>query len=607
MHVIMPRICAVSHSGATACFLRFTVAIVCMEACATVAVILTASGTMTSNATEYTTAKQLAHHQVKASSLKSSKLRNPVAKANAGGLRLQKVPSPKASKPAKHRKPPSASLLHSVEKPIVSLLHSGDSQSPSTTAANGTGSTSTVAPSTVAPSASTTLQSAVIATVTTSTSVPVGTVAPSASTTNNPTSTVVSVTMSPWTNGQTPPPDAVPLPIAIPVTQAPGALPGTLAPTPIPVPRWAQGGLSTMHGCECSDSWQLNGLTLRGCVVSANVRMPWCVIKSPENCTRGYTNSALPITPTDGQAPGVPVVINGTWDFCTLPEDVDPHLTMGSCHCLPLWEHGGVAYSGCNKTDISGTGQSWCYVAETGSNCVGAREPDATRFQRWDECDNVANEPSFMTKSSCHCKPRWSHLGKEYTSCIQDELVPAPAVLNTTNTSVKKEMLGWCQVFEDERICPNVELTEDGVLWDTCFFLDEANRAQLAPTLHGCHCLPEWTLDGVLYTGCAWTPLTKASWCPVVEDASTCSNSLSPSETDYGAGRGRRRWDWCSVTRAKDPSQPWRLADERFVPKDPSPPAWYQNVYEELKDNHGDWLDQRRMDQASYAGRRRRF
>jgi hypothetical protein len=586
----------------TACFLRLTIAIVCMEACATVAVILTASGAMRSNSTEHAAGKQPARHHASTSGRKSSAHRHVGTKASTVGLRLQKVPTPSTvSKQAKSNKMLSASLLHSVEK-ARSVLHSGYAQSPPNTSTpvtiGGNGSIEAVA--------STTAQSALVP-ASTSTAVPVGTVAPVASTTTS--STAIVVTESPWTRAQTPPPDAVPvIPRVIPVTMGPNLLTGTLAPTQPPVPRWAQGGLSTMHGCECSDSWQLNGLTLRGCVVSANVRMPWCVVKNPDNCTRGYTNSALPITSTAGsQAPGVPVVINGTWDFCTLPEDVDPHLTMASCHCLPLWEHGGVAYSGCNKTDPSGTGNSWCYVAETAGNCAGSRAPDATRLQRWDSCDPAAKEPSFMTKNSCHCKPRWAYNGKTYTSCIQDELVPAPAVLNTTNTSIKKEMLGWCQVFEDERVCPNVELTDEGVLWDTCFFLDEASAAQLAPTLHGCHCLPEWSLDGVLYSGCAWTPLTKASWCPVVEDQATCSNSLSPSDTEYGAGRGRRRWDWCSVTRPKDPSQPWRLSDERFVPKDPAPPAWYQNVYEGLKESYGDWLDHRRQEQASFTGRRRRF
>jgi len=583
-----------SSYGATSVFLRLTIAILCMKACATVAVMINVNGAMQSNATEYPVAEEFSHPQADTAALDGITVRNAVIKASTVGLRLQNMPS----------RVKGVTQVRPI-KP-ASLLHSGDSQTPSTTATPN--STTNAGSTTATGTASTTSQStaAPLFAATTSSATPVGTVAPSGGTTNTTTSTAVAVTDVPWTDQQTPPPNAVPV-LAAAITVAPSLMTGTLAPTPPPVPRWARGGLLTMHGCECSDSWQLNGLTLRGCVVSANVRMPWCVVKDPATCTRGYTNSALPISPTAGRTPGPPVVINGTWDFCTMPEDVDPHLTMSSCHCLPLWEHGGVAYSSCNMTNTSLTSKSWCYVAETEGNCEGARAPDATRLQRWDECDPPASEPSYLTKNSCHCKPRWAHLGKEYTSCIQDELVPAPANLNTTNTSVKQELLGWCQVFEDERVCPSVELTETGVLWDTCFFLDEATKVQLPPTLHGCHCLPEWSLDGVLYQGCAWTPLAKSSWCPVVEDQSACSNSLSPADTEYGAGRGRRRWDWCSVERPLDASQPWRLANERFAPKDPSPPSWYQNVYQELKDSHSDWVDDRRQEQASFLRRRRRF
>lgn len=538
----------------TVYLLQLTVWILCMQLVRTVYLLqITASGAARSNETEVGATNQIPSFEEIENVHKNSRA---IVRPSSIGLRLQKTPSP--------LKPASISEVGKSESKAMSLLHSAAAQIPSTT-------TSTqVAVSTDAPSGST---NGFVA-MTSSAPPNIPTAAPASGVTQAATGTSPAVPV---------------LPTGIPTQQ--------------PVARWAQGGLLTMHGCECAESWQLNGLTLRGCVVSSNVRMPWCIVKDPANCKKGYTNSALPISPTVTQSPNpIPITINGTWDFCTLPDDVDPHLTLGSCHCLPLWEHEGVAYSGCNQTN---RGQSWCYVAETAEKCVGARQPDATHFQLWDKCDSPAREPSFMTKNSCHCKPRWTHLGKEYTTCVQDELVQPPAVLNTTNTSIKKELLGWCQVFEDERLCPNVELSETGVLWDTCFFLDEASYAELPPSLHGCHCLPEWSLDGAVYKGCAYTPRAKAPWCPVVEDERTCSNSLGPSDSEFGAGRGRRRWDWCSIANPKDPSQPWRSASERFTPKDPSPPSWYQNVFNDLMDDHADWLNDRRMKQASYNGRRR--
>lgn len=589
----MLRAFVTSKHGAVVWLLRLTVAILCMEACATVAVILTANGVAKSNATDYRARQPIEFIRAKGRSGGIGILRNAIVKASTVDHSLQSMPSSLGT-PTSHkaRKLALTSPLHSVDT-ASSLLHSEVVQTPppSTTTPGSTAPprTNITGSSTAAPPTSTVVTSTLSPSSTTSGAARAVTPAPS-------------TTVPP----ATPPPPVIPIAAS---TAPPTVVPGTLPPTPPPVPRWAQGGLATMHGCECADSWQLNGLTLRGCVVSSDVRMPWCIVKDPATCRRGYTNSALPITATvtsaPNQNPRSPLVINGTWDFCTMPDDVSPHMTLASCHCLPLWEHGGVAYSGCNRTLGDPSGKSWCYIAETGGKCT-PREPDGTtKLQRWDLCDPPANAPSFMTKNSCHCKPRWTHLGHEYTNCVQDELVTPPANVNTTNTSIKKEMLGWCQVFEDERICPNVELTETGVLWDTCFFLDEATRAELPPTMHGCHCLPEWTQDGILYSGCAWTPLAKASWCPVVEDEATCSNSLSPTDSTFGAGHGKRRWDWCSVTNPRDPSQPWRLATERFTPKDPSPPAWYQNVYDDLIASHNDLMNARRKEQASYAGRRR--
>jgi len=624
----MSQMFVASKHGATASLLRLLVGILCMKAGATVAVILSADGAVGINTTDVSTQSQSIQPK---GAHGSSNLLNAAVKASPVGVRLehgmkpQKVgkatsllasralqtpptaPPPALQAPLTTTAAPGVlkrlsgceTLIETDSNVVARKISDCGGQSPTTTAAAGTPAASTAPP----PSGA-----ALDLTVT---------AAPGASTS---LLVAVAVTDAPWTGVGTPAPvlqvirsiagGGLDGAAATGGTQVPPAIdlmPALVTPTQSPIARWAQGGLLTMHGCECAESWQLNGLTLRGCVVSNDVRMPWCMVKNPATCNRGYRNAALPTESASGSNPNKQV-INGTWDFCTLQEDVDPHLTLGSCHCLPLWEHGGVAYSGCNKTgDVASPGKSWCYVAEAGSSCVGARAPDATHLQKWDVCDPPEAQPEFMTKNSCHCKPRWTYKGKEYTSCVQDELVPPPADMNTTNTTIKKEMLGWCQVFEDERLCPGVEQTAQGVLWDACFFEDEATRASLPPTLHGCHCIPEWQLDGVTYSGCARTPLAKASWCPVVEDKAACSNSLEPVNAEYGAGRGKRYWDWCTVENPKDPSQPWRLSSERFVPKDPSPPAWYHQVFQNLKTGYGDWLNTRRLDQATYNSGRRRI
>lgn len=381
----------------------------------------------------------------------------------------------------------------------------------------------------------------------------------------------------------------------------------TPAPTPPPVARWAQGGLATMHGCECMDTWQFNGLTLNGCVFTNGVRVPWCFVKDAASCTEGYTKDQLSELPSvNGNSSNT--TTDGTWDFCTLPEEVAPHFTRSGCHCLPRWEFEGKAYSGCNRTEEGAGGNAsdaWCYVAETASNCAGASAPADAKKHRWDACDPPKESPAFLTKHSCHCKPKWKHEGSEYTSCLNDETVPPPRSINTTNTSVKASLLGWCQVFEDERGCAAAEITGAGVMWDSCFFLDEANKKELTPTLHGCHCLPEWELDGASLTGCQKTQGASASWCPVAEDGQTCSNSLGPDDATDGAGRGGHRWDWCSEDSPKDPSEPWRLASERFAPKDPNPPAWYSDIYEDMKQKFDDWHTGMHMGQATWLRRRR--
>merc|ERR1719161_1960253 len=112
---------------------------------------------------------------------------------------------------------------------------------------------------------------------------------------------------------------------------------------------------------------------------------------------------------------------------------------------------------------------------------------------------------------------------------------------------------------------------------DVCFIVDEASAKQLETSLHGCHCLPEWSVDGTVYKGCSTTDHNgiedEAHWCRVIEDVSTCPDSLGPDwATSGGAGRGVGRWDWCTSTA---PSPTWRPPESRFTAKEPNTPSWY--------------------------------
>jgi hypothetical protein len=363
---------------------------------------------------------------------------------------------------------------------------------------------------------------------------------------------------------------------------------------------WAQTALFTMHGCECAENWHLDGLALHGCVHPDGHDLPWCFVKDDAACSTGYAkDNTLPGNcSTDKTAWGrcdnatgchaASEERTGKWDFCALQEDVDSHYTHNGCHCLPSWEHGRKIYSGCSEPDgADGTNASaWCYVAE--ANCSGAKAAAAAKKQKWDECDLPRNTPSYVTRHSCHCKPTWIHEGDTKTSCVRNGLLDPPAELTYVNHTLERESLyGWCHVFEDERGCAGATIV-DGTHVDTCFMLDDATATELVRTLHGCHCLPEWVVDDVVYAGCSRPPSPdvehyhdveeEQAWCRIAEDAVTCADSLGPEEvTPRGAGRGQGRWDWCTITTHSEAEPEWRHSEERFTPQEPDPPQWFRD------------------------------
>jgi len=347
---------------------------------------------------------------------------------------------------------------------------------------------------------------------------------------------------------------------------------------------WAETSLFTMHGGECASDWHYKGLALHGCVYTDGHDMPWCFLKKGDK--KGYNKTSL-INVTETSFVGVCTNAStcheqteereGMWDFCALPEEVSTHYTVEGCHCLPTWEHNRQVYSGCSQPDPEKT--PFCYVAET--ECKGAQAPADDKKQKWDDCDLQKHSPAFVTRHSCHCKPRWSHNGKKQTSCAPQKLLEPPPALLAMNMSLETEnaslsgIYGWCHVFEDERSCTGAVKVK-GTNMDVCFLVDDTSISTLQTTVHGCHCLPEWGLDGIMHQGCTKTGGVgeEQAWCRVVEDEAVCVDSLGPEDaTQSGAGRGAGRWDWCEP--AGHDKGEWRHSDERFTPKEPDPPTWY--------------------------------
>jgi len=377
----------------------------------------------------------------------------------------------------------------------------------------------------------------------------------------------------------------------------------------------------TMHGCECADNWHHDGLLLHGCVYTHRKSfdghdLPWCFVKDAEACKMAYEKEKIPYS---GQSPAsgicsddtschaTDVEREGKWDFCTVPEDVSFHYSNSGCHCLPTWEHERTLYTGCAQPDAGGNSSSpWCYVAE--SDCKGAKAAADDKKQKWDDCDLHDKTPAFVTRHSCHCRPNWMNDGTKQSRCVAFDQLSPPAALVAMNASIEKESLyGWCHVWEDERHCSGA-VKVDGIHMDVCFMVDEASVGQLETTVHGCHCLPEWGLDGAVYKGCSgkerlheWEGASVGddkdkdhdmSWCRVLEDVSVCGDSLGPEHaTAGGAGRGPGRWDWCKPN-GGDADELWRRAVNRFEPIEPNAPAWYDEFRVDQKNGQSDSDDQ---------------
>lgn len=334
-------------------------------------------------------------------------------------------------------------------------------------------------------------------------------------------------------------------------------------------------------------------MLFHGCVRTGDTKIPWCFTREGDSCTNGYNMSELPMKKgKSGRCDNerCSSISEGKWDFCTLVEDVAVQKTLKSCHCLPRWEYNEKLYSGCQR--IEGDEKPWCYVAEIASGCDNANQPEGAKMQRWDECSLASESPAFLTRHGCHCKPQWqSPDGIMRTSCLAMDKITPPSVMATMNSTFKNRstLIGWCQVFEDERACNGALLSARGFLLDECFMDDEASIVEFDSTLHGCHCLLEWEVDNVIYQGCDPRSKTRGggevekAWCPVHEDSAACSHSLGPQDAEAvgGAGQGGRRWDWCDP---HDTKSVWRHPSKRYTPIEPNPPKWWMDAMNDGKE-----------------------
>lgn len=349
----------------------------------------------------------------------------------------------------------------------------------------------------------------------------------------------------------------------------------------VELPVWAEGGLLTMHGCECADDWQFDGYTYKGCAVvtdrrGLNISQPLCFVKDAAACKGAYAFAKLsPVNGSTGvcENEDCDSPKEASWDFCNLVKDISPYKTHSSCHCSYQWEFQSKLYNGCSIVNGSG----WCYVAETAKGCAAAKAAEGDKTQRWDTCNLQSQRPAYLTRSGCHCKPKWTHSSKEYSMCVSKEEVAMPQNLAESAMIKHENLLGWCQVFDDTRLCP-ASIKADDQYVDVCFMADEATITELDITFAGCHCQPEWSLNNETYYGCSKTKEGQESstWCPVVEDESICSQMKPPSAaSEVGEGRGGWNWDHCTSDKKR-----WRDPHNRFKPhKNTGPVAsWYKKI-----------------------------
>lgn len=189
----------------------------------------------------------------------------------------------------------------------------------------------------------------------------------------------------------------------------------------------------------------------------------------------------------------------------------DLHYTTHGCHCLSNWTYEGEDHKSCSRVNTTfAHGWPWCKVVKETCDDV---EGNLTDGAPWDFCADPAEIAHLTTVHGCHCSPLWEYKEKYYHSCAKTSKGPE-----------------WCYVFEGNNLCAHALRTEhNGDHWDYCFSSSDI------PTVHGCHCMPEYTIDDVKYEGCSFKQNTTGNMsCLVLEDRQACPNATNTSVPLFG-------------------------------------------------------------------------
>eukprot|EP00403_Amphidinium_massartii_P039671 CAMPEP_0178452370 /NCGR_PEP_ID=MMETSP0689_2-20121128/44208_1 /TAXON_ID=160604 /ORGANISM="Amphidinium massartii, Strain CS-259" /LENGTH=633 /DNA_ID=CAMNT_0020078071 /DNA_START=27 /DNA_END=1928 /DNA_ORIENTATION=- len=186
-------------------------------------------------------------------------------------------------------------------------------------------------------------------------------------------------------------------------------------------------------------------------------------------------------------------------------EGMETHFTMHGCMCQHAWSWDGNELSGCSgdaNVEFAG-GHAWC---KTGDDCESPAGELPDGSGKWDYCATDADVVHLRTLHGCHCNPIWEWKERVYESCGKTSKGPK-----------------WCYVFESDAMCPQAMRTEHGGQhWDYCYTADQTSPFL---TRNGCHCMPEFSIDGVKYQACDTIKLGGKEFkgCVTLEDESACN------------------------------------------------------------------------------------
>jgi hypothetical protein len=323
----------------------------------------------------------------------------------------------------------------------------------------------------------------------------------------------------------------------------------------------------TSHGCHCLLNWTYNGKDMEGCSsieTNFSLGFPWCQVTEECEMYAGSLNgSPAPVgegaAGEDGEGgEAKKQLLPPYWDFCTLPESVDHHLTLHGCHCMPRFEYNDRYLHSCSKTS---KGNPWCYVFESEDLCNGSLRTERGK-NHWDTCYREVDSSPFLTVHGCHCMPSFIYKEKYYDGCTKLDEFPDP----------------MCVVLEDEALCKGaIKLEGTDLLIDQCtIYGDSGNFSE--DILSGlpeagdenCHCQPNWEHEKKTYQGCTFTESSpNRTMCYILEDARKCPLEDGVDNVDNATNR---RWRYCGASATPEPPAPTPAAPQLPAPAPPAPP-----------------------------------